>query len=118
MKDQILLRLRMLCRRLPLGLALMALGIGMTVAVGRGSEARDLTETLASVERESAAQRARVAKAMRRLDSLTSRERIEAAAAELGLRPADDEEIIFLRADAADGGSPLSPASDRREGDR
>ena len=41
--------------------------------------------------------RSRVAEAMRRLDSLRSRDRITREAQRLGLRPASDEEITFLR---------------------
>lgn len=53
--------------------------------------------SLDELGREQALVRARVARAMVRVDSLGSRERILAAAAPLGLRLPREEEIVFLR---------------------
>lgn len=83
--------------RAGIGTALAALAGGMTAAVQRGSEARRLSDEISALEVEEARARARVAEAMRRVDSLASRDRIERAAARLGLRPASDEEITFVR---------------------
>ena len=90
------LRARRWLRRIGIGVTLAALAGGMTAAVQRGSEARELSEEISALESEEARARARVAEAMRRVDSLTSRDRIERAAGRLGLRPASDEEITFL----------------------
>lgn len=104
------LRARRWLRRIGVGVTLAALAGGMTAAVQRGSEARELSDEISALEEEEARTRARVAEAMRRVDSLASRDRIERAAARLGLRPASDEEITFLRA---------TPGGDEREdGDR
>lgn len=91
------LRARRWLRRLGIAVTVAALAGGMTAAVQRGSEARRLSERISALEAEEARLRARVTETMRRVDSLTSRDRIERAAARLGLRPASDEEITFLR---------------------
>ena len=91
------LRARRWLRRMGVGVTLAALAGGMTAAVQRGSEARELSDEISALETEEARARARVAEAMRRVDSLASRDRIERAAARLGLRPASDEEITFLK---------------------
>lgn len=91
------LKVRRWGRRLVLGVSAAVLAGAMLTSVERGSRARSLSEEITSLERERARERSRVAAAMRRLDSLASRERIARAAAELGLRPASDEEITFLR---------------------
>ena len=91
------LRLRRWLRTTGIVLAGGVLVAGMAAAVERGSRARDLSEEITELERRSVALRSRVAEAMRRLDSLRSRERITREAGRLGLRPASDEEITFLR---------------------
>lgn len=90
-------RLRRWARRLFVGVSLATLGAAMLAAVERGSEARRLSDEIDRLERREAVVRGRVADGMRRVDSLSSRERITRAAARLGLRPASDEEITFLR---------------------
>lgn len=70
---------------------------GMVAAVDRGSEARSLSREIQRLEGEAAAAESRIGGQMRRLDSLTSRGRILREAAEMGLRPAEDDEITFLR---------------------
>ena len=104
------LRARRWLRRIGIGVTLAALAGGMTAAVQRGSEARRLSEEISALEAEEARARARVADAMRRVDSLASRDRIERAAARLGLRPASDEEITFL--------TEVSEGSDEEGGER
>lgn len=97
------LRLRRWGRRLFVGLSVAVLAGAMVTAVERGGEARRLSEGIGRLEQEQAMARSRLAAAMRRVDSLTSRERIARAAARIGLRPASDEEITFLRASAEQG---------------
>lgn len=94
------LKLRRWGRRLTLAVSAAALAGAMLTSVERGSRARALSDEISRLEREEARSRSRTAAAMRRLDSLTSRERIAREAAGLGLRPASDEEITFLRAEA------------------
>lgn len=95
-------RIRRWIRRLFVGTSLAVLVIAMGTSVERGSEARRLSEEISRLEGEEARLRARVAEAMRRVDSLTSRDRIARAAKRLGLRPASDEEITFLREPRSD----------------
>lgn len=90
-------RIRRMGRRLFFVLSVAALAVAMGAAVDRGGEARRLSEEISRLEREEAMARAQVAGLMRRVDSLASRDRIAREAARLGLRPASDEEITFLR---------------------
>lgn len=88
------------------GVVLASAGVlvgGMATAVERGSTAREISEEITELERRGTALQSRVAEAMRRLDSLRSRERILREARRLGLRPASDEEITFLREARAAG---------------
>lgn len=94
-------RLRRWARRAFVAATTVALAGAMLTAVGRGSEARRLSDEIDRLEQREAVARGRVADAMRRVDSLSSRDRIARAAGRLGLRPASDEEITFLRADVA-----------------
>lgn len=91
------LKLRRWSRRLALVTSAAALAGAMLASVERGSRARTVSEEIARLEQEEARARSRTTAAMRRLDSLASRERIAREASELGLRPASDEEITFLR---------------------
>jgi len=84
-------------RRIAAVFSVAALGAGMLTAVDRGDEGRRHSARIERLEAEADAARSRVAEAMRRVDSLTSRERIGREARALGLRPASDEEITFLR---------------------
>lgn len=88
-------------RRLALAVGGVVLAGAMLASVERGSRARGLSDEISQLEREEARSQARVAEAMRRLDSLASRERIARESGELGLRPASDEEIMFLREPAS-----------------
>lgn len=97
---------RRLRRRLLLLAGAAALAGGMATAVARGSAVRSLEEEIARLEEEISEARMRLLGAMRTVDSLTSRERILRAADPLGLRPADDDEITFLREPGGSGGDP------------
>lgn len=81
-------------------LALAGVGLlafSMTSVVRRDAEARRLSRELEVLERAEQATRDRLAEEQGRVDSLASRARIREAAAELGLRPSRDSEIVFLR---------------------
>lgn len=90
-------RLRRWGRRLFVAASVGVLVAAMAASVERGSEARRLSEEIGRLERQEAVARARLAEAMRRVDSLSSRGRITRAAAGLGLHPASDEDITFLQ---------------------
>lgn len=92
-------RLRRWARRAFVAATSVALAGAMLAAADRGSEARRLSDEIDRLEQREAVARGRVAGAMRRVDSLSSRDRIARAASRLGLRPASDEEITFLRVD-------------------
>lgn len=102
--------------RVGLAGGLVVLAGGMLLSVERGSRARRLSDRLSALDRQTVDVRARLADGMRRLDSLSSRERIAAAAARLGLHPASDADITFLRVDsaAADAAAQRSSTSGRR----
>lgn len=87
--------------RVALAAGILVLAGGMLLSVERGSRARRLSDQLSALDRQTTEARSRLADAMRRMDSLSSRERIVAAAARLGLHPASDADITFLRADTA-----------------
>lgn len=96
-------RLRLWARRTFVGVTVVGLAGAMRAAVERGSEARRLSDEIDRLEMRESVARGRVARAMRKVDSLSSRDRIARAVERLGLRPASDEEITFLRdADAAE----------------
>ncbi len=77
--------------------SLLALAIAMISAVRRGVEARAISDDLGRLSLEEQVVRDRLAAEALRADSLGSRARIRIAAGELGLRPARDHEITFLR---------------------
>lgn len=84
-------------RRLFVVASFAALVGGMVAAVDRGSEARQMSREIRELEQDASTAEARIGREMRHLDSLTSRGRILREAAEMGLRPAEDDEITFLR---------------------
>lgn len=96
------LRLKKWGRRLFVAISVGALLAGMATAVERTSDARSLSREIGRLEQQADAAHARVGRQMRRLDSLTSRDRILEAARRLDLRPATEDEITFLREAAAD----------------
>jgi len=89
--------LRRLSYRVAVAVGLVALVGGMFRSVERGSQARALSRSLTGIEHQTIEARARLTDAMRRVDSLASRDRILNAAARLGLHPPSDADISFLR---------------------
>lgn len=83
--------------RFGLVLGLLAMIGAMVVAVRRGTEAREFSREIGRLTERAGSARGRVAAAMVRTDSLGSRARMLVAAGKLGLRPAEDSEITFLR---------------------
>ena len=85
-------------RRRFLGITVAALVLvgSMGWTVRRTTEARKVARAIDSLESVEVVYRARLAAAMRRVDSLSSRSRLLEATADLGLRPATDEEIVFI----------------------
>jgi len=83
-------------RFLGITIAVLVLVASMGWTVRRTTEARRVARAIDSLESVEVVYRARLAAAMRRADSLSSRSRLLEAAAELGLRPATDEEIVFI----------------------
>jgi hypothetical protein len=90
-------RRRTLRRRLLPLLGAVIVAASMATAVRRGAEARRLSREIEALSRAERVTRGRMAAVMGRLDSLSSRARIREAAAELGLRPSTDREIVFLK---------------------
>ena len=78
------------------GLAAVALAAAMTAVVKRDGEVRRLSGELESLRRTEQVARDELAAVVQRADSLSSRGRIEVAAPGLGLRPAEDDEIVWL----------------------
>ncbi len=68
----------------------------MLVAVRRTSEARRLSTQIAALESHEDVVRSNLARALVRADSLGSRSRLIAVAAELGLRPSTELDIQWL----------------------
>lgn len=82
-------------RSLPL-LGMLVVAASMATAVRRGAEARGLSREIEALHRAEQITRDRIGRVQGRLDSLSSRRRIGEVAAELGLGPATDREIVFL----------------------
>ena len=78
-------------------LSLLILAVAMTSAIRRGGEARRISHDLDQLSASERVVREQLAAQVWRADSLASRGRITEAAADLGLRPARDHEITFLR---------------------
>lgn len=94
-------RWRTLRRRSLSVLGVLAVAASMVTAVRRGAEARHLSREIEVLERAEQVTRDRMSRLVHRVDSLSSRARMREAAAKLGLRPATDREIVFLRDVAA-----------------
>ena len=89
-------------------LSLLALAVSLASVVRRGEEGRRLTADLERLDAETAVVADRILAERARIETLTSLERIERAAAPLGLRQAMDAELVQVRADEgglARGGS-------------
>jgi len=74
-----------------------ALVAALTAVVQRGEEARRLSRELLELQNEEQIARDRIAEATARVDSLGSLGRLEVAAGALGLRQAEEGEVIYLR---------------------
>ena len=77
--------------------SLLILAVAMTSAVRRSAEARAISDELGRLSVDEKVVREQLAAETLRADSLGSRARIQAVAGNLGLRPARDQEITFLR---------------------
>ena len=77
--------------------SLLILAIAMTSAVRRSAEARVISDELGRLSVDEQVVRDQLAAETLRADSLGSRARIQAVAGKLGLRPARDQEMTFLR---------------------
>lgn len=83
-------------RRALLLLSVAALLVSLVVSIRRGARGNELAGDLAELRRTEELLRAQIAEEEGRVDSLSSRSRIEAAAGRLGLHPPDDSRIIYL----------------------
>lgn len=91
-------------RRLILGTAALTIPVGLLFSVRRTSDGTRLAEALGELRREESLLQEQLSYEIMRVDSLSSLQRITAAAAGLGLREADDDEIIHV-ADVAESPS-------------
>jgi len=91
-------------RRVILGAAALTIPVGLLFSVRRSSDGTQLAESLGELRREESLLREQLSFEVRRVDSLSSLQRITAAAASLGLREADDDEVIHVN-DVAESGS-------------
>jgi len=89
--------------RVAVAAGVVALAGGMLRSVERGSEARQVSRRLSEIDRQTVEARARLTDAVRRVDSLSSRDRILTASRRLGLHPPSDADISFLRLQAEGG---------------
>lgn len=85
-------------RRRQLALAGCASAVvgSLILSVDRTAEGRKLAESINQLSREEQLLRIRQSEELVRVDSLSSRERILIAAAQFGLRPARDDEVVHL----------------------
>ncbi len=89
-------RLRTIRRRVILGAAALAVPVSLLFSVRRSSDGTALAESLGELHREETLLREQLSLEVMRVDSLSSLQRITAAAARLGLREADDKEVIHV----------------------
>lgn len=92
------IRRRTLLRWIPPGLAVATLVAAMVTVVGRSERGRALSVQLDALDAEAGVVADRIAKERVRVDSLTSLPRIEEAAASVGLRRAEEEELVQVEA--------------------
>lgn len=83
-------------RRMILVAAALTIPAGLLVSVQRTGEGTRLAEQLAELRRETMLLEEALVDEVVRVDSLTSRERIARIAPELGLRQAEDHEVVIL----------------------
>lgn len=83
-------------RRATLGIAIATLPVGLLFSVSRTSQGARLAEELNELGLEERLLQDQLSYEIMRVDSLSSRSRITAAAASLGLREASDDEVLHL----------------------
>jgi len=79
-----------------LGTAALTIPLGLLFSVRRTSNGTRLAETLGELRREEQLLQEQLSYEIMRVDSLSSLQRITAAAAGLGLREANDEEVVHV----------------------
>lgn len=96
-------------RRIIIVAATLTIPAGLLISVGRTAEGTRLAEQLEELRRETMLLEEALVEEVVRVDSLTSRERIGQVADELGLRQAEDHEVVILgdarRLDDSEAGS-------------
>lgn len=83
-------------RRIIIVAAALTIPAGLMVSVRRTAEGTRLAEQLEELRRETMLLEEALVDEVVRVDSLTSRDRIGRAAEELGLRQAEDHEVVIL----------------------
>ncbi|MBK5098249.1 MAG: hypothetical protein JJE01_10735 [Gemmatimonadetes bacterium] len=83
-------------RKVALALTVAALVGSLGISVRRSAQGTQVAAELANLQREERALEAQAVEEWIRVDSLESRERVLESAAELGLRPSMEGEILYL----------------------
>lgn len=83
-------------RRAVVALAALTIPAGLVISVRRSAEGTRLAEQLHELRRETVLLEEALVDEVVRVDSLTSRTRIGTVAAELGLRQAEDTEVVIM----------------------
>lgn len=83
-------------RRIIVIAAALTIPAGLLVSVGRTADGTRLAEQLEELRRETMLLEEALVEEVVRVDSLSSRERIGRVADELGLRQAEDHEVVIL----------------------
>jgi len=90
------LRVGAIRRRAVVFLAVLTIPAGLVISVRRTAEGTRLAEQLEELRRETTLLEEALVDEVVRVDSLTSRARIDRAAGELGLRQAEEHEVVIL----------------------
>ena len=83
-------------RKVALALTVAALVGSLGISVRRSAQGTQVAAELSNLQREERALEAQAVEEWIRVDSLESRERVLESAAELGLRPSTEGEILYL----------------------
>ena len=83
-------------RKVALALTVAALVGSLGISVRRSAQGTQVAAELSNLQREERALEAQAVEEWIRVDSLESRERVLESAAELGLRPSMEGEILYL----------------------
>jgi len=83
-------------RKIALALTVAALVGSLGISVRRSAQGTQVAAELSNLQREERALEAQAVEEWIRVDSLESRERVLESAAELGLRPSMEGEILYL----------------------